>query len=321
MNRYRLIRILLTGLLAVAGVRCASAQYPQGATSPTLIIDGHTLSCSSGGHIVLWRVDNSLNDGGHTAPDFSVITYNPTILSGWPVALQLWGMGHECGHAYNRDPNEDHADCWSITKGIQQGWFGPDDFPELEQMFSNNHGDIYHPPGSERIANMKKCMDNAISHEGRSHAGVGNEGSSDDAIAPSAHSDWEETWEGNKEASKCAAVDPQTVELQWSKSSSGYPGYPWVHYDIRYKNSCSKPVVCKVRIGVGNGPKGQSNFADWEETNARVTLVQIPSHGAKSTVWRLEWNVHPPHGTKTSVRMSSQREDQSGDWGLSCKFM
>lgn len=104
--------------------------------------------------MIPWRVDYSLNDGGPTVPDFSLILYNPDALNRMPDSVRLWGMGHECGHAHNHDPNELHADCWSITEGMEQNWFGSDGFDDLVKLFEDDKGDLHRPPGTVRIANM-----------------------------------------------------------------------------------------------------------------------------------------------------------------------
>ena len=59
--------------------------------------------------MIPWRVAYSLDDGGPTVPDFSLILYNPDALNRMPDSVRLWGMGHESSHAHNHDPNELHA--------------------------------------------------------------------------------------------------------------------------------------------------------------------------------------------------------------------
>jgi hypothetical protein len=163
-------------LLSFVVTICLCTQYsiaqdpPPGAASWSLILGGRTVTCSSAGHPVRWVADYSLNDAGHTMPGFGTILYNPHILDTFSDALKLWGMGHECGHAFNRTANENEADCWSITMGIRQGWFGPDDVDDLVQLFHNNAGDLNHPPGTTRIANMKKCMNREVARESKDSA-------------------------------------------------------------------------------------------------------------------------------------------------------
>jgi hypothetical protein len=298
----------------------ASAQLPpEGASSPILIIDGKRLACSSHGQTVLWRAEYNLNDGGHTSPDFRVISYNPRIISVWPVALQLWGMGHECGHAYNRDPDELRADCWSITTGVRQGWFGPDDFDDLKQFFADNKGDIYHPPGDVRVAKMKECMDRAsVQSPSSGTASAEVDDASEAAPSGESQGDWQNRFEGNKEASNCVQVNPHIYEIKW-RGGNGYASRT-VHYHLGYKNNCDRPLICKIRVGVGNGPKHEHNFDDWEVTDQKLALLPIPVHGSASVQWRLDWDEHGPKGTASYIRMSSSKEDQGGDWGMSCVF-
>ena len=52
------------------------------------------------------------------------------------------------------------ADCWAIRTGRNQGWFPPQAFQALMQMFQNNPGDMAHPNGPVRVQNMWYCYNN-----------------------------------------------------------------------------------------------------------------------------------------------------------------
>ena len=122
--------------------------YPPG----TFSIDGIPVVCGS----VVTVVNNNIHDFAQSDLKGHIFV-NLIVLSQMPTVLKLWGYAHECGH-YQMGPNETAADCWAIRTGREQGWFKNVDFSELEAMFANNSGDLYHPPGPVRVANMKKCF-------------------------------------------------------------------------------------------------------------------------------------------------------------------
>jgi hypothetical protein len=41
-------------------------------------------------------------------------------------------------NAHNHDPNEPRADCWFITEGVEQNWFGSDGLDDLVKWFEDN---------------------------------------------------------------------------------------------------------------------------------------------------------------------------------------
>lgn len=120
---------------------------------------------------VSWYADPSLNDVGYTTP--KGIYYNPTVLSRMSQDLQLFWLGHECGHATLQTSVEERADCWSAQTGVRQGWLSPADADQLAADMANNPGDNSHPPGPERVAHVRACMSavasSAPSGGGHSH--------------------------------------------------------------------------------------------------------------------------------------------------------
>jgi hypothetical protein len=81
------------------------------------------------------------------------------MFQGLPTPLKLYWVAHECGH-YQVGNSEVAADCWAIRTGRNQGWFPPQAFQALMQMFQNNPGDMAHPSGPVRVQNMWYCYNN-----------------------------------------------------------------------------------------------------------------------------------------------------------------
>jgi hypothetical protein len=281
----------------------SNAQVPQGYRSMSLNIAGRTVTCSSAGSPVTWIADYALNDGGHTMPGFTVIAYKPTVLQSMPGPLQLWAMGHECGHAFNRTANETEADCWSITTGIRQGWFKPEDFDDLVQLFQNNPGDLNHPPGVVRIADMKTCMDRTTGQAGHQQSATSQ--SNNSAVT-------------DPEASACARTDATIYDVQWHKNVAD----PTVTYKYGYENTCDQPINCTIKVAVGNNPRshGTSDYDEWNQTDQKVRSLSIPENETRAVSGTLTWDAQHTPDTMPVLRRSSQREDDD-DWKIGCAFV
>lgn len=89
---------------------------------------------------------------GGIRPDLS----QSGLFEGLNTGLQLWWLAHECAH-HVIGPDETAADCWSIRQGRDEGWFPPEMFYWMEQMFADNRGDSEHPPGPQRVRDMQRC--------------------------------------------------------------------------------------------------------------------------------------------------------------------
>ena len=127
------------------------------AQSKQISVGGNTVYCTyPNGQSVLWYSSPTLNDVGYTTPQG--IYFNPIVLGPMSVALQLFWLGHECGHAHLQTSDESKADCWSAKTGVAQGWFDADDAIELAKEMQNNPGDNSHPPGPVRARNIAACM-------------------------------------------------------------------------------------------------------------------------------------------------------------------
>jgi hypothetical protein len=158
---------LLVGVVATTTVWLKASQTrgdaPEGYQSTSLVLAGTTIACQSNGRPVIWEARHTLNDVGMTIPagQWTVVRYNPLVLNTMPDRLKLFWLGHECGHAYLRTTNESSADCWSATTGVNQGWFNKNDVDTLAIAMKDNPGDLTHPPGPDRIANIRQCMSQA----------------------------------------------------------------------------------------------------------------------------------------------------------------
>ena len=124
----------------------ALTTYPPG----TFSIDGVPARCGT----VPIILDTSMSDVGMSG--YGLIYLNPIHLEGLETGLRLWWLAHECAHHFV-GPSELAADCWSIRKGRDEGWFPPDMFPEMDRMFADNRGDSEHPSGPVRVDHMRAC--------------------------------------------------------------------------------------------------------------------------------------------------------------------
>src|SRR5437016_3593185 len=117
----------------------------------TFSIDGIPIVCGPITFVLTPNVpDVGINNGQ------GQIYLNPMILGRLPTVLRLFWAAHECGHFF-AGANEIAADCWAIKTGRNQGWFPPQAFGLLMQMFQNNPGDMLHPAGPTRVSNMMVC--------------------------------------------------------------------------------------------------------------------------------------------------------------------
>ncbi|MCX7356732.1 MAG: hypothetical protein NT015_01065 [Alphaproteobacteria bacterium] len=143
------IKAVLIGLVMQwAAAPVAHAQtFPPG----TFSIDGIPVVCGSN-FVVLnpYLPDAAMNNMA------GVISVNPNIVGQLPTVLKLFTFAHECGHSMV-GLNEIGADCWAVRTGKEQGWFPPESFQYLVQLFANNPGDLNHPPGPARVQAMWNC--------------------------------------------------------------------------------------------------------------------------------------------------------------------
>ena len=145
----RCICVLLSFFMMLPTLNNVEAQqaFPPG----TFAIDGTPIICGPLTFVIVPGLsDVAINNGQ------GQILVNPQIMGGLPKVLKLYWMAHECGH-YFVGSNEVAADCWAIKTGRNQGWFPPQAFQLLYQMFQNNPGDMAHPSGPQRVANMQQC--------------------------------------------------------------------------------------------------------------------------------------------------------------------
>lgn len=137
-------------LLAAICVACATPSTAQTFQPGNFRIDGKAVGC---GNIPI-ILDRSITDVGLSG--YGLIYLNPDYLDGLQTGLRLWWLAHECAH-HVVGPDEAAADCWSIRRGRDEGWFPPELFRPMQRMFAFNRGDSEHPPGPVRVANMISC--------------------------------------------------------------------------------------------------------------------------------------------------------------------
>lgn len=144
-KRAALLFASLIGLLA-PDTSLSKQAYPPG----SFYIDGLPVVCGP----TVFVVEPRLNDVGMAQP--GIIYLNPNYFVPLPTSLKLFWAAHECGHQVV-GINESAADCWAIRTGRAQGWFPPDQFNYMIEMFRNNPGDMRHPPGPRRVQDMIYC--------------------------------------------------------------------------------------------------------------------------------------------------------------------
>jgi len=120
--------------------------YPAG----TFSIDGVAFQC---GRVPI-IVDTSISDVGMAG--YGLIYLNTDYFEGLPTGLRLWWANHECAH-HIVGTDEMAADCWAVRKGRDEGWFPPEMFRAMKQMFADNRGDQEHASGLDRLRNMRAC--------------------------------------------------------------------------------------------------------------------------------------------------------------------
>ncbi len=142
--------LLVPMLLGIAALDDAKAQvYPPG----QFALDGVPVVCGNMLTVVTPNIpDVAMNNG-------QAILLNPMVMGGLPTVLKLYWYAHECGHSFV-GADEVQADCWAIQTGRDQGWFPPQAFALLMQMFRNNPGDLRHPSGPDRVQYMLQCYQN-----------------------------------------------------------------------------------------------------------------------------------------------------------------
>lgn len=137
-------------IFAAVALTSATAGTAQTFQPGTFSIDGIPAGCGN----VPIILDTSISDVGMSG--HGLIYLNPTYFEGLQTGLRLWWLAHECAHHFV-GPNELAADCWSIRKGRDEGWFPPEMFKSMERMFAHNRGDSEHPPGPDRVDHMQSC--------------------------------------------------------------------------------------------------------------------------------------------------------------------
>jgi hypothetical protein len=143
----RLFLTITVATLLLGAIEPAFSQvFPPGQFS----IDGIPVSCGGLPTILTPNIpDVAMNNG-------QAILINPNVAGSQPTVLKLFWYAHECGHSVV-GANESAADCWAIRTGRDQGWFPPNAFGLLINMFKNNPGDMTHAPGPARVNNMIQC--------------------------------------------------------------------------------------------------------------------------------------------------------------------
>jgi hypothetical protein len=100
-------------------------------------------------------MDDNLRDDGAAMGDFVLL--NPKRLSGVSPPAQQWVYGHECGHL-NGHTDEEDADCFSVRKGLAEGWLDAFGLEKVCAFVARVPPDHAHPKGADRCAAMRRCF-------------------------------------------------------------------------------------------------------------------------------------------------------------------
>ncbi len=98
----------------------------------------------------------------------SFIVLNPKKLATVAPAVQYYIYAHECGHV-QLGPNEAQADCFSMQKGVREGWLEPPGVDQICGFIRSARPDARHLAGPERCQAMRACYAAARAGTERSH--------------------------------------------------------------------------------------------------------------------------------------------------------
>jgi hypothetical protein len=156
--------VYLAAVLASASPADAQliSSMPPGGTTTVLSFFGAPVTCTNPAGMPTTFVFNySLPDVSMANPFANVISINPPRMMQFfniDPRTSLFIIAHECGHIHLPTMNENLADCFAATLGVQQHWFSSADMPAMTLEFANNPGNWTHPPGGVRLFNIRSCM-------------------------------------------------------------------------------------------------------------------------------------------------------------------
>lgn len=130
----------------LAGVGEGAKVAPAGFT-----LSGVTPTCR-GLPIVL---DSTLKDVAATHIGFIIL--NPERIVTLPKVVQLYAVGHECGHQIHGQ-SEEKSDCQAIVDGKAAGWLDAAGVGAICDFWKPYVGDNSHAPGPARCELMKRCF-------------------------------------------------------------------------------------------------------------------------------------------------------------------
>ena len=75
--------------------------------------------------------------------------------------MKFYVYYHECGHQFV-GRSETGADCFSIQRGVRNGWLDAKGMDQICAFISQLKGDAVHPPGPKRCDLMRQCYAAAL---------------------------------------------------------------------------------------------------------------------------------------------------------------
>lgn len=113
-------------------------------------LDGIAVSCKS----LPTVLNPHLDDYAAASPKFIVV--RPDMMAKPPTAVKLWIYYHECGHEH-LGPNENKADCYSVTRGVKEGWLDSRGLDDVCNFISAAQQDSTHFAGPQRCLAIRAC--------------------------------------------------------------------------------------------------------------------------------------------------------------------
>ena len=156
-----LIAALLSWICIDAGTE-TSAQIISAQRDGGFAIAGRRVRCGNANG----ALDPRLPNLGVAMPDAGLVVLNPTLLGRQPQVVRLFVFYHECGH-HHVGASELGADCWAVGQGVRQGWLDSGGLRQVCRSFRNAPATASHPSGSDRCANVERCLASAIAGRGQ----------------------------------------------------------------------------------------------------------------------------------------------------------
>jgi hypothetical protein len=142
---------IAAGTLAGPAVGAERAEHQKASYK----IAGREVACDN----VRLLFDRRLPSEGAAAR--GVLILNPRMLADLPQVVRLFVFHHECGHQHVGG-SELKADCWAVTRGVDDGWLDSKGLKSVCDSFEDAPETPTHPSGKRRCRNIDQCFASAV---------------------------------------------------------------------------------------------------------------------------------------------------------------